>query len=294
MPNDVAIVGGSYAGLAAALQLARARRSVVVVDAGHRRNRFAGTSHGFLTRDGEAPASIAESGRQQLLAYPDVRFVEGVAEMARPEGEGFNISLQGENLSARRLILATGVVDELPAIPGLRERWGRTVFHCPYCHGHELARGQIGVLATGPHAFYQAMMLPDWGSTTLFINGAFEPDASQSAMLAARGVKIEKEPVVELEDSKATVILADGRKVSLDGLFVAPRTRMASDLPEALGCAFEEGPMGPFIRTDPMKATSVAGVYACGDAARAAGSVSHAVGDGVTAGMAAHQSLIFG
>ena len=188
MPVDVAIVGGSYAGLSAALQLARARRSVVVVDAGARRNRFAESSHGFLSRDGEAPAAIAAHGREQLLAYPNVRFVEGTADTARRDGANLVVSVQGEKIVARRLILATGVVDELPSIPGLQERWGRAVFHCPYCHGYELGQGRIGVLATGEASFHQAMMLPDWGPTTLFANGAFEPDAAQ-AVTGAVGVK---------------------------------------------------------------------------------------------------------
>ena len=293
MAVDVAIVGGSYAGLSAALQLARARRSIVVIDAGQRRNRFAESSHGFLSRDGEAPAQIAATGREQLLAYPNVRFVDGMAETVGREGADWVISLREKKIGARRLILATGVVDELPPIPGLQERWGRSVFHCPYCHGYELGQGRIGVLATGEHSFHQAMMLPDWGPTTLFANDVFEPDAAQAAMLAARGVEIERERVVAVDGAKPVMALEGGRTVALDGLFVAPRTRMACDLPVALGCVFEEGPLGPYIRTNEAKETSVAGVYACGDAARAAGSVSHAVGDGVTAAVAAHRSLIF-
>lgn len=214
MPVDVAIVGGSYAGLSAALQLARARRSVVVVDAGARRNRFAESSHGFLSRDGEAPAAIAAHGREQLLAYPNVRFVEGTADTAGRDGANLVVSVQGENIAARRLILATGVVDELPSIPGLQERWGRAVFHCPYCHGYELGQGRIGVLATGEHSFHQAMMLPDWGPTILFANEAFEPDAAQAAMLEARGVEIERERVVAVDGAKASVVLDGGRSVS--------------------------------------------------------------------------------
>ncbi len=290
MPVDVAIVGGSYAGLSAALQLARARRSVVVVDAGARRNRFAESSHGFLSRDGEAPAAIAAHGREQLLAYPNVRFVEGTADTARATAPIWSSRCRAKKIVARRLILATGVVDELPSIPGLQERWGRAVFHCPYCHGYELGQGRIGVLATGEASFHQAMMLPDWGPTTLFANGAFEPDAAQAAMLEARGVEIERERVVAVDGAKASVVLDGGRTVSLEGLFLASRTRMASDLPASLGCEFEDGPLGPYIRTNEAKETSVERIYACGDAARGAGSVSHAVGDGVTAAVAAHKS----
>lgn len=154
-PVDVTIVGGSYAGLSAALQLARARRSVVVVDSGARRNRFADTSHGFLSRDGEAPAVIAAHGREQLMAYPNVRFVEGMADTVSRGGANLIVSIQGEKIAARRLILATGVIDELPSLPGLQERWGRAVFHCPYCHGYELGQGRIGVLATGENSFHR-------------------------------------------------------------------------------------------------------------------------------------------
>lgn len=131
MPVDVAIVGGSYAGLSAALQLARARRSVVVVDAGARRNRFAESSHGFLSRDGEAPAAIAAHGREQLLAYPNVRFVEGTADTAGRDGANLVVSVQGENIAARRLILATGVVDELPSIPDFRNAGAAPSFTAP-------------------------------------------------------------------------------------------------------------------------------------------------------------------
>ena len=193
---------------------------------------------------------------------------------------------------AKRLVLATGVVDELPDVPGLVQRWGRSVFHCPYCHGYELARGRIGVLATGAMSLHHAMLLPDWGETTFLTNATFVPDDAQRAALSARGVLIEPAPVARIVDA-ATVELTDGRRIVFDGLFVASRTRMASPLAETLGCAFEKGPLGSFIGTSEFRETSVPGVFACGDAARAAGSVALAVGDGQMAGAAAHQSLVF-
>jgi thioredoxin reductase len=178
-------------------------------------------------------------------------------------------------------------------VPGLAERWGSSAFHCPYCHGYELEQGRIGVLATGPLSMHHAMMLPDWGTVTLLLNGAFEPDVAQQAALAARGVTLERTRVSAIAD-RATVELVDGRKLALDGLFVMSRTHSGSPLAEQLGCAMDEGPMGMFVRTDMMKASTVAGVYVCGDAARAAGSVALAAADGAMAGVAAHQSLIFG
>jgi len=152
---DALVIGGSYGGLSAAMQLARARRRVLVVDAGQKRNRFAKTSHGFLTQDGRSPDAIAADGRAQLLLYPTVRWLHGTATEAEPLQDGFAVRTEaGERLQARVLVLATGVVDELPDIPGVAERWGRHVFHCPYCHGYELDRGRIGVLGVGPTSLH--------------------------------------------------------------------------------------------------------------------------------------------
>lgn len=290
---DAIVVGGSYAGMSAAMQVARARRKVLVLDTGARRNRFASSSHGFLGQDGRAPADIAQEARAQLLAYPNLSWIDGAAlEAGRTEG-GFVVRTDdGGTYRAKRLVLATGVTDTLPEIPGLADRWGKSVFHCPYCHGYELDNGQIGVLAIGEVSFHHAMMLPDWGTTTFFTNGTFEPDAEQTAKLVARGVAIEKERVTAIS-GRADVELADGRVVKVAGLFTAPHTSVTSPLAEQLGCAFDAGPVGSFIQTGMTKETSVAGVFACGDAARAAGSVALAVGDGAMAGAGVHQSLIF-
>ena len=291
---DVIVIGGSYAGLSAAMQLARARRRVLVVDAGQRRNRYATHSHGFLGQDGREAAAIATDGRAQLMKYPTVRWIEGSAQRAEKVEQGFRVTLQdGGAYNAQRLVLATGVVDELPPVPGLAERWGGTVFHCPYCHGYELMEGRIGVLATGPLSMHHAMMLPDWGQVTLILNGAFKPDAEQLASLEKRGVAIERAPVRAIT-GRATVELQDGRSLEMAGLFVVSRTHSGSPMAEQLGCEFEQGPMGMYVRTDGMKATSVAGVYACGDAARMAGNVALAAADGTLAGVSAHHSLIFG
>ncbi len=290
---DVIVVGGSYAGMAAALQLARARRRVLVLDAGQRRNRFAATSHGFLTQDGASPAAIAERAREQLLAYPTVQWRTTTAHDARQQDSRFLVTTDDQaTVSGSLLVLAPGVIDEMPTLPGIAERWGKSVFHCPYCHGYELNQGRIGVLATGAHSLHQAQMLPDWGSVTLFTNGTFAPDDAQRADLQARGVVIETAAVTRIIDT-ATVVLSDGRQLPQDGLFTACRTRPASPLGEQLGCAMEAGPLGPFIQVDALKATSVPGVFACGDAARGAGNVALSVGDGTQAGVSAHRTLLF-
>lgn len=292
---DAIVIGGSYAGLSAALQLARARRQVLVVDAGQRRNRFASESHGFLGRDGQMAAAIAQAGRADVAAYPNVQWIEGSAVDARAEGEGFVVELDGAApVQGRRLVLATGVRDELPSVEGLAERWGRSVFHCPYCHGYELQQGAIGIIASGEMAFHQAMLLPDWGTVTLFTDGRYTPDDEQRAAMEKRGViAIDNTPILRIEDA-ATVVLADGRRLTHAGLFTYGRIHMSSPIAERLGCAFDDGPLGPFIRTDMGKQTTVPGVFAGGDATRAAGNVAIAVADGAMAGLGAHRSLVFG
>ncbi len=292
MIYDAIIVGGSYAGLSAGLQLARARRSVLVIDEGLRRNRFAESSHGFLGHDGRAPDAIAADGRAQLLAYPSVTWLDARAASSRKTAKGFAIDAANESHEAQCLILATGIGDQLPDVPGLAERWGKSVFHCPYCHGYELRCGRIGVVASSELSMHHALMLPDWGETTLFLNDAFVPDDEQLAQLRKRGATLERTPIARISDH-ATVELRDGRAIALDGLFTVTRISGKDSLAEQLGCDFDHGPMGPVVKTDAMKQTTVPGVFACGDVARMAGNVALAVGDGVMAGAAAHRSLMF-
>lgn len=293
MQHDVAIIGGSYAGLSAALQLARARRTVAVFDAGLRRNRFAASSHGFLAQDGRAPGDIVADARAQLTAYPTVTWIDAQVSGLDGTADAFDVRAGGRTWQARRIVLASGVVDELPGIPGLEERWGRTVFHCPYCHGYELQRGRIGVIASGPASLHHAALLPEWGRVTLFLNEALAPGADETRDLLARGVAIEPARVAAIT-GEACVVLEDGRRLDFAGLFTASRTRPASPLAGQLGCEHEEGPLGLFVKTGPMKETSVPGVFACGDLGRPAGNVALAVGDGAMAGTAAHRSLVFG
>jgi thioredoxin reductase len=293
MPHDVIVIGGSYAGMAAALQLLRARRTVLVIDAGLRRNRFARESHGFLAQDGVDPSEIAHRARDQLQAYPTLTWVEGLAERVEGARDAFTVThTDGTSHEGRRLLFATGVADTLPEVEGLAERWGKSVFHCPYCHGYELDQGRIGVIATGPMSLHQAFLLPDWGEVTLLANGAVKPDGDQRSELSARGVSLEERPIAKLE-GHADVRLADGRLLPFAGLFTATRTTPATPLAEGLGCALEDTPLGIQIRTDATKETSVPGAFACGDAAHVPHSVSLAVGDGAWAGAQVHRSLVF-
>ncbi|ARB47420.1 NAD(P)/FAD-dependent oxidoreductase [Alloalcanivorax xenomutans] len=292
---DVIIIGGSYAGMSAALPLVRARRKVLVIDSGLRRNRFADAAYGVLAQDGRPPGEIAAEGKRQLMLYPDLTWRDGEAVSASRLDDGFAVgTADGDRFSGRFLILATGVSDTLPDVPGLKERWGRSVFHCPYCHGYELNRGALGVLASGPISLHQAQLIPQWGPTTFFTNGVLTLDQEQQQDLAKRGVTVEAKPVISVSGERATVELADGRAIELAGLFVASEVAPAGSLAEQLGCKLDETPIGTVVDTDDFKATSIPGIFACGDTARAAGNVTLAMADGTMAAMGAHRALLFG
>lgn len=290
--HDVIVVGGSYAGMAAALQLLRARRTVLVIDAGQRRNQAASESHGFLGQDGVDPAEIARVAREQLHRYPTLTWMHGRVVSANGSKDDFAITCEdGSRYKARRVLLAIGVADELPPVPGLAQRWGTSVFHCPYCHGYELNQGRIGVIAAGRESTLQARLLLEWGEVTFFTNNLVELDAKTRQDLLACGMAIESAAISAIE-GQSDVVLADGRRIGFDGLFTTPRSRPSTPIAELLGCELVEAPFGVQIGTSSAKQTSVAGIYACGDAARFPHSVSLSVGDGAWAGAQLHQSLL--
>ena len=296
MRHDAIIIGGSFAGLSAGMYVARARRSVCIVDTGSPRNRFAAHSHGFFAQDGSEPGTMLATARSQVAAYPTATFIEGEAISAAREQDGFSVGLTtGEALESTRLVLAFGISDELPAIPGLAERWGRSVLHCPYCHGYEFSGQRLGVLNVSPRSLHQAMLVAEWGPTTLYLNGASHPDDASLAELQKRGVAIEPAPVGALqgEGARLSVIeLTDGRTLAIDALYLGPRTRLNSRIAQVLGCELDDGIFGSIIRTDDAKMTTVPGVYAAGDITRDVHNATWASADGVTAGMALHRSLV--
>ncbi|WNH48622.1 NAD(P)/FAD-dependent oxidoreductase [Stenotrophomonas aracearum] len=294
MSFDAVIVGGSFAGLSAAMMLARARRSVLVVDSGLPRNRFSSHSHGVLGLDGIAGSDLLRQAKAQLLDYSTVRWATDTVIDAQPTVDGFAVtSASGETWAARKLLLATGITDVLPELPGLAERWGHSVLHCPYCHGYEIGGGEIGLL--GGHALSSMMagVLADWGQVTLFAHG-MNLDEETLATLQRRGVRIETEQVVALEGEApqlSAALLADGRRIDLRALFVSARQQMASPLVEQLGCELDESPVGVLIRVDAQKQTTVPGVYAAGDAT-VMGNITLASAEGVRAGVSLHHALI--
>lgn len=215
MHHDAIVIGGSFAGLSAAIQIARARRSVCVIDAGNPLNRFAHESHGFFGQDGNEPRAIIAAARAQVQRYPTVRIVAGEARAARSVSGEFEVSVRdGAALTAAKLVLAFGISDVLPELPGLTERWGKSVLHCPYCHGFEYAEGRLGVLQTTPMAAHQALLVAEWGPTTLYLNGSEAPDEETQAKLARRGVTIEPARIAALRGENgalSSLLLEDGQ-----------------------------------------------------------------------------------
>jgi thioredoxin reductase len=294
MQFDAIVIGGSFAGLEAATYLARGMRSVCVIDSGSPRNRFAAHSHGFLSRDGAPPLEILAVARGQIASYPAVEFVEGLVISAAAIDGGFVVRMSdGAELTSKRIVLAFGISDLLPDLPGIAERWGKTVNHCPYCHGYEFGDSLRGVLHTSAQSDHQARIIQQWGPTTYFLNG--EPIAPETeAELSALGLTIVPDRVDRLigdGEELEGVKLADGRVVPIAALYIAPPTKLNSDIAAQLGCAIDDGPLGPIVRTDDLRATTVPGVYAAGDIVRSFHSITLATADGMVAASAANSSL---
>jgi thioredoxin reductase len=304
---EVLVVGGGAAGLSAGLVLGRARRRTLVVDAGEPRNAPAAHMQGYLSRDGMPPAELLAVGREEIARYGTVELVrDRVVELTR-DGEdgdgaplGFTAVLAGgRTVRARRVVVATGLKDELPPVPGVAERWGRDVIHCPYCHGWEVRDEAFGVLATSPMSVHQALLVSHWSKdTTLFLHTVTEADLSDDDLrrLAAAGVDVVPGGVAELvvEDDRITgVRLADGTVHARSVVFVAPRMVPRTGLLEKLGAELRETPMGSCPVVDETGRTTVPGVWAAGNATLVAQQVINAASTGYTAAAAVNNELVF-
>jgi thioredoxin reductase len=295
---DVVVVGGGLAGLAAALTLVRARRSVLVVDAGHPRNAPAAHAHGYLTRDGVPPLELLAIGREEVKGY-GVQIVQGTAtSLERLPAGGFRVGLaDGTGWDARRVLVTTGLVDELPDLPGLRERWGRDVVHCPYCFGWELRDAPLGVLATGPHAAAQALLWRQWSAdVTLLLHTAPRPTDEQMQQLAARGISVVDGQVAALEvtgDRLTGVRLQAGHVINLSALVVGPRFQARHTLLDDLHVTIAEHPLGIGcqVPADATGLTAASGVWVAGNVADVTAGVMQAAASGVTAAVAINADL---
>jgi thioredoxin reductase len=288
---DVGIVGGGAAGLSAAVMLGRARRSVVVVDAGMPRNRFAPHMHGLLSRDGMPPHELLEHGRREASGY-GVRFVEGEVQTIERVAEGF--LLRGPvDVLARRVVVATGLVDELPPVGGLHALWGTGAVGCPYCDGWEVRGEALGVIATSPMSRNQAQLLRQWTSH-LTVFGASEAGIPDEELLGfeARGIALAPPAVSVTGELGAVTVSTATSSHTVARVFVGARPRPSGSLLETLGCDFSPTPAGPMVVTDHNGRTSVDGVWAIGNVADIKALVPIALGAGTAAAVDVNISLV--
>ncbi|MFE4197591.1 NAD(P)/FAD-dependent oxidoreductase [Paenarthrobacter sp. NPDC056912] len=303
---DVIVVGGGPAGLSAAVTLGRALRSVLVIDAGEPRNAPAAGVHGFLSRDGIDPKELLALGRAEARQYgADV--VSGVAVAARSTADptagsvpAFAVDLaDGHTVGARRLLVTTGLTDVLPEIDGIRERWGRDVLHCPYCHGWEVRNKAIGILGSVPMALHQTMLFRQWSpDITLFLNDLVDPTEEQWEELAARSITVVEGKVQSLQvtdDALSGVVLASGTVIPVEAVVTGPRMVARSVVLESLGVSAVEHPMGVGSHVEVTAqggATSVPGVWAAGNVTDLTGQVMASAASGVMAGAVINADLV--
>jgi thioredoxin reductase len=270
---DVVVVGGGIAGLSAALMLGRARRRVLVLDGGAPRNAPAQHAHGFLSRDGIPPLELLRLAKEELGAYPSVEVKAGDAARAPATARGFSVtSSEGQTIEARKLVLATGVTDVLPEIPGLPELWGRGVYHCPYCHGWEVREKPWAVLGDAPLAFERVALFRGWTSDVVVLaNGASGLAIAEKERLMRLGALFDERRITSMEragEDEVKVTFEDGSSLALGGVFIMPHQVQRSPLAEALGCEFDEfvPTTSRYVKVDPATSeTTVGGVYAAGD-----------------------------
>ena len=287
---DVVIVGGGAAGLSAALVLGRARRSVAVIDAGEPRNAPAAHMHGFLSRDGMRPAELLAAGRTEASAY-GVELLQDRVVALEP---GFTVEVaSGRTLKARRILIATGVRDDLPAIDGVRERWGRDLLHCPYCHGWEVRDQPLGVLGTAAGSVQHAQLVRQWSDDVVFFVHTHDLEDGERDALEARGVDVVEGTVARLvvEDDRLTGVgLSDGRVIARTAVFIRPVNLPHDDgLLARLGCETNEA---GFIEVDATGRTSAAGVWAAGNVTDPRAQVITAAGAGSAAAIAINADLV--
>ena len=290
---EVVIIGGSYAGLSAAMALGRSLRSVLIIDSGLPCNRQTPHSHNFITQDGEKPGAIAAKAEAEVLKYSTVQFLHGLAVGAEKNEAGFLITTQeGEAIQTKKLIFATGIHDIMPGIRGFAECWGISVVHCPYCHGFELKNQKTGILANGPRAVHLASLVNNLtNDITIFTMGKADFSAEDLAKFSKHNIKIVETTISEIEHENGQLnhlVLDDGSRLDYTALYAAVPFTQHSDIPQALGCALtEQG----YISIDNFQSTTVKGIYACGDNSGMMRAVANAVYGGNFAGAMVNKEL---
>lgn len=291
---DVIIIGGSYAGLSAAMALGRSLRSVLVIDSGKPCNRQTPYSHNLITHDGSTPAQIAEQAKAQVERYDTVAFYNGLAIDADKNATGFSITTnKGDSFSADKLIFATGVRDIMPEIEGFAECWGISILHCPYCHGYEVRYQETGILANGDITYGIAQMISHWtDKLTIFTNGVPEFTDEQQQKMKAHNINIVEKKVLRInhKDGKLNAVrFVDDTQQELQAIYARPQMVQHCQLAEQLGCQLNEHGL---ITVDMMQKTTVDGIYACGDSASPLRAVANAIATGNFAGAALNREMI--
>lgn len=289
---DCVIVGGGGAGLGAALVLGRARRRVLLLDAGKQSNLASHRIGGVLGTDGLAPAEFYARGRAAIGAYGSVELEEGVvAGAGRDDGGGFTLATEaGDRLRSQTVLLATGMEYRYPDVPGLTERWGGSVFHCPFCHGWEVRDQVLGVLDGSPAGVHRALLLRAWTDrVTLFTNGPADISPEQARQLEAAGIAVDERPVAAVhgptDDTLESVVFMDGSEQPVSGLLVQISLHQRSDLPRGFGAESVSNPMtSEGVLVDQRFATTVPGLFAAGDVTGTMPTLSHATAAGATVG----------
>ena len=291
---DVAIIGGSSAGLSAALILGRSLRNVVVIDDSQPCNRFSRASHGFLTRDGTPPDELLRTAREQIAHYPSVTLKPATAVQVVRVENGFNITCSDDTtLQARTVLLATGLKDELPPLDGIAQFWGTSVFHCPYCDGYEVRGKALAVYGVGDEAMHQAQMLRNWTDQLILCPGDnWTPDPAQLEKLTRWGIRVASQPIAALEGDGVhirAISFADGSRMPINALFIRPKTSHRTSFAVDLGCEIDAQNV---VKVDLRGRTSVEGVYAAGDLSSPFRSVAIAVAQGAAAAYGINADLV--
>ena len=291
---DVIIIGGSYAGLAAAMSLGRALRQVLVIDSGNSCNKQTPHSHNFITHDGNTPEQIRTMAREQVARYPTIQFHDGLAVSGAKTEAGFEITTKKKKVfTAKKLLFATGIKDQMPEIPGFAACWGISVIHCPYCHGYEVQSQKTGLLGNGDAGFEYVRLISNWTrDLTLFTNGKSTLTAEQTAKLQNHNIAIvetEIQSFLQEQGKIKCVVLQDHTEIPVTAFYARPAFAQHSSIPQELGCELNEHGL---LKVDMMQKTTVSGVYASGDNATPARSVASAVAAGTMAGAAVNKELI--
>ncbi len=290
---EVLIIGGSYAGLSAAMALGRSLRNVLVIDSGQSCNRPSPQAHNLITQDGEHPDKIRWIAKKQVLNYPSIQFYDGLATAGKKVAAGYEIETQnGDRLVGKKLIFATGLKDLLPKIAGFAECWGKSIIHCPYCHGYEVKHAKTGILGNGEYGFEFSKKINHWTKDlTLFTNGASTLTEEQGEQLRAHQIEIVSTAISHFEQVDGQiqqVVFKDGSQRPVSALYASPEFEQHCAIPEQLGCELTEHGQ---LKVDEAKKTNLPGVYACGDNSSPR-AISAAIFSGTMAGVGINHDLI--